>query len=692
MLCIGTCAYGAAAAAAECPNESLRTQQPYGARLPDCRAYEQVSPADKNSLDAVGAPGYVESAPSGEGVTYVSLAPFPSVPGVTEVDGAGEFGTYMSARGNDAWTTQGLLPPSNPAPTESEVLGWTEDLAKTIVSSREPILAEPPPGAPLGAFQKYVRDNRTRSYEWLVGPGRPYFVDATPDDSHILFEDAAGKVVPGVTDEEEVPFLYEWDESKPPAERVVFVGVVEGAAPEQGTVAGAGPAERGFYKPNTISDDGRRIFFTDQDNGHLYMREPAATKTVSVSAGSAQWRASTPDGSYAIYTEGENLYRFNVGTETREELASGAAGVLGTLGVATDGSYVYFAATGALAGGAEAGKANLYRWHEGATTFIAALKPGGEGDENDWRDGSENGNTLLRLSRVNRSGTTVLFSSKEPLTAYANAGAAEYYLYDATQPTSAGNPLCVSCNPTGATATHDAHLTFRAKSRTGALPFEEGRFLTRNLADDGKRVFFETEEALVRQDTNGQADVYEWEREGEGSCMHSSEGFVPASSGCLYLVSTGQSSEESYFGDASADGSDVFLFTHQRLVGRDQDNNVDVYDVRVGGGIAAQNPRPALPPCSGEACRGAPSSSPLFSIPASATFSGAGNVTPAVTHSSAPPKPKPLTAAQRLAKALKACRTGPRRHRHACEAHARKKYARKAGKWLRARHAAGGHS
>ncbi len=44
------------------------------------------------------------------------------------------------------------------------------------------------------------------------------------------------------------------------------------------------------------------------------------------------------------------------------------------------------------------------------------------------------------------------------------------------------------------------------------------------------------------------------------------------------------------FADASASGNDVFFFTDQPLVGQDQDSLVDVYDARVGGGIAAQSP------------------------------------------------------------------------------------------------------
>ncbi len=95
--------------------------------------------------------------------------------------------------------------------------------------------------------------------------------------------------------------------------------------------------------------------------------------------------------------------------------------------------------------------------------------------------------------------------------------------------------------------------------------------LPRNLSADGQRVFFETAQGLVDADTNGKADVYMW------------------SDGELSLISTGKSGEESEFIDASTSGDDVFFTTREQLVGVDVDDQVDVYDARVGGGIPEQN-------------------------------------------------------------------------------------------------------
>jgi hypothetical protein len=134
------------------------------------------------------------------------------------------------------------------------------------------------------------------------------------------------------------------------------------------------------------------------------------------------------------------------------------------------------------------------------------------------------------------------------------------------------------------------------------------------------------------------------------------------------LVSTGRGSEPAGFMDASPSGSDVFFATRQRLLPGDTDNLVDVYDARVGGGFAGPVATPA--PCSGDTCQGAAAAAPPPSAPPSTAFLGSGNL-----HPPAPPTTKPLTARQKLAKALRACRKRPRHQRRRCESQARKLYA-----------------
>jgi hypothetical protein len=132
--------------------------------------------------------------------------------------------------------------------------------------------------------------------------------------------------------------------------------------------------------------------------------------------------------------------------------------------------------------------------------------------------------------------------------------------------------------------------------------------LAHSVSDDGSKVFFTTGDALVRQDTNTQPDTYE---------------FKPAS-GQVALVSGGTSSGPSEFQDASPSGNDVFFTTRQRLVGSDTDDNVDVYDARVGGGFPESAPPPVQ--CSGEGCKPPPSAAPQPTFAATVTFFGTGNL------------------------------------------------------------------
>jgi hypothetical protein len=701
------------ATAEACPNEQVRRQETYAFHLSDCRAYEQVSPTAKNLTDVSGDPGVVQAAPSGDGISFFAVSPLPGASG-----SAGDAPTYLSLRSpENEWLTEGLLPMADPGSAD-QVLALTESLGEVILAAEEPPLA---PGAAIGAPNIYAFDAATGASQLVargLGPEGFGFAGAATDGSRILFEtqeQLTANAAPSVYN------LYEWDAAKPPGKQIALAGVLQdGKAPESGSVAGPGglailPKARGgsageFYTEDAISEDGARIFFTEASTtgkgvsalgkGVVYMREPEADQTVQVSAGAqpAYWRAATPNGSFALYTEGGNLYRFDAESGQREALTDGSANVLGALGISGDGSYVYFVATAELASNrngsgerAKVGAANLYEWHmdvaTGSTTtmFIAQLQgtnSGEVGDESDWRGYSEvvsEGNGPSggeKSSRVTPNGKAVLFTSTEKLTDYNNNGQIELYLYDAEEPLSSQNPLCVSCNPDGMPAVSGARLE-EANSALAAVPFPRNASLTRNLSENGDRVFFQTAESLVPEDTNGQTDVYEWERPGTGSCESTSPSFSPLNGGCIYLISTGQSNEPSYFGDASADGNDVFFFTRQSLVGQDQDLNVDLYDARVDGGIPAQNPPPAPEPCTGEACREPPPTAPVFAPPASTSITGTGNVVQAAAAQTTVASKQP-TRAQRLAKALHACRKPVKKltgkERRACEAQARIRY------------------
>jgi len=284
--------------------------------------------------------------------------------------------------------------------------------------------------------------------------------------------------------------------------------------------------------------------------------------------------------------------------------------------------------------------------------------------------------------------------SEARLTAYDNRDAKsgvpneEVYLYDAAS----RRLLCASCNPSGARPVGEldaseltmdrAHLWgagvqsdatnhWLAASIPGGTPGyrEASLYQSRYLSESG-RLFFDSPDRLVPQDSNGKENVYEWEPEGIGGCRSSAD-----SGGCLSLISSGHSGADSTFLDASENGNDVFFRTNEALVSEDIDTAFDVYDARVctGASPCISYPPPHSAPCaSSDACKPGPTPQPeIFGPSGSETFAGAGNPPPPVSR----PASKPPTRAQKLAAALKACRRKANgRRRRVCEAQARKKY------------------
>ena len=200
---------------------------------------------------------------------------------------------------------------------------------------------------------------------------------------------------------------------------------------------------------------------------------------------------------------------------------------------------------------------------------------------------------------------------------------------------------------------------------------------------DGEYIIFSTRERLQSSDVNASADVYEWRC--AAPCSQ------PAQEGVVSMISDGQSRNGSGSGEQetlpsglptvgaaamSASGSDVFFFTDNTLVGQDRDVLGDLYDARTNGGFPAPPPESS---CSGEQCQGALSELPSFGSAPSSSFAAGGNLSPSASGPSAPnqskPKPKPATRAQLLAKALKSCKSKPRRKQAACRSQAKKRYA-----------------
>jgi hypothetical protein len=190
------------------------------------------------------------------------------------------------------------------------------------------------------------------------------------------------------------------------------------------------------------------------------------------------------------------------------------------------------------------------------------------------------------------------------------------------------------------------------------------------ISKPGEEVKYEPVETKV-----GVENVYQSEPEGIGGCE-------TGKTACISLISSGNSENESGFLDASENGNDAFFLTAARLVPSDFDTNFDAYDARVCTTKCVEPPPPAPAPCSSEStCRpGGGATTPSFGNAPSSTFNGPGNTPKIEVLGSTTGKPKSLTNAQKLAKALAACRK-KYKHSHSkrasCERRARHAYGAK---------------
>lgn len=620
------------ASADTCANAQLRVG--YSAYLPDCRAYEQVSPADKAGYDIDAGNDAV--APSGNAITYISMGAFAGSQGNDYAN------QYLATRGTSGWTTSGITPEHAPTTLLNQFgyQGFSQDLSHMVIWSGDQ------GGATPGTWNFYLR-NPDGSFELMTPtqevapsgvleqPGA--FAGASDDFTHALIWDYAALTQDAPNDG--YTKLYEWVDGQ-----LTLVSVAPSGTPTDGE-AGSGNSAS---PTRAISSDGSRVYWTD-NAGHIYLQHNGTSSEIDISQctsnlkgcfAGAPWSSpywtATADGSKAYFTSPlhltndstasyanyGDLYQYDAATGQLSDLTvdtqdSNGADVQGVVGASEDGSYIYFVAGGILAPGAGAGQPNLYVRHDAVTTFIATLKPADATHE--WDLPFDNPHTRSLRVQISPDGSHLLFTSEAQLTSYPNGGHREIYLYS----TASGALSCVSCDPNGDAPTGDASLTSPSDQYEALFAALD------NMAPDGSRVFFDSPDPLVPQDSNGTTDVYEWEAVGTGSCTTTVD-----NGGCVYLISSGRATEASYFENASLSpsgtsgkqvyGTDVFFLTRQQLVPQDDDEAVDLYDARSGGGFAVAATPTA--PCFAEDCLGPAAIAPAPPGASTVSFSGPGNV------------------------------------------------------------------
>jgi hypothetical protein len=403
--------YGVPSIFDPCPNDAFRLGRP-SALLPDCRAYEQATPVDKNGADVTGTKFLVQASLAGDGITSQTKGGLPGA------EGAQTYPIHLSQRGAGTWSTQGLLPPPSFG-ERAQVLAWTPDLRFSL--SRASFAGSDEVNSPDNAL--LLRDNATHAIQQLTpysDEGNYALAGASADDSKIFFEargsamNLTGNAATGKDN------LYLWDRD---SEELSLVGVLPGgSAPPGGSFAGpfnwwshflatelknggalgeTVGASDGYLTQDlhAISADGSKAFFTAGATGQVYLREGIggeSPETIRISASQravpdpggakpAIFMGAATDGSVAIFAscqkltddstahstaandcqmpeQGQDLYAYDTGSGQLSDLTVDAgdpqgAEVKGVLGTSEDGSYVYFLANGDLdgAGAAETG-------------------------------------------------------------------------------------------------------------------------------------------------------------------------------------------------------------------------------------------------------------------------------------------------------------------------------------------------
>jgi hypothetical protein len=601
-----------------CPNAKLRTET-NSAGLSECRAYEMTSAVEKGGGEVSAV---VTTSSDGDRAGYLSPIGFGDSPQNSVTN------SFMAQRGADGWATRPMDPH-----TESPNLGlagglqpadFSDDLSKVIHPNARSVAAEP------FTSNILVTNADGAPQKWITAPTVPVspenlytkkYAGRSADASHIFFESRQSFAVGVPPGDNRV---WEWVNGNVNLVSVAPDGTPLASVLGTGSDAtqNAGSSFPGSLSERTaVSNDGSRAFFNS--SGQLYVYEEGAeTRQLSLSqrtghvgepAGEATFLRAAADGSIVYMRTRTQLsdtpvpplnpndtvsyiYSYNLETDVISYVSTD---LIGVSTVSADGKRIYFVSKAKLVPGRGIAKApNLYTSTDtGDVKFIATLSPD---DGQDWGDfgGYIEGNT----AGTTPDGSHYVFTSWDRLTAYDNAEHNEVYRYDVGD----GGITCISCRPDGSTPIGDASLKGNPHPRgSGATIIAQiGR--PRMLSDDGSKVFFETRDPLLAEDSNAAQDVYVY------SESH------PA------LISSGTSQYDSDISDNSPDGKNVFFTTRDGLVGQDVDHGAkDVYDARVDGGF----PAPVIPSsCEGENCQRQPGSPPGFTSPAT-TSPSKGNLT-----------------------------------------------------------------
>jgi hypothetical protein len=538
------------------------------------RAYEQVTPVDKGGIPILEGFAF-QAKVDGSAISYGTQgnsvsAPFPA--------------RSMSLRGGGDWTGGVDLDPPLNRPIETIVgattLAVSADFTHTFVATNRKLTPDAIEDGQDRA-NLYVVDITTGAHTLIataptglinfIGIATAYnFYAGAPDFSWIVFR-STPPLKPGAPEKA----LYRWSATG---------GLEVVSVLPHGEMASVAAGDNGPFV-RSVSADGSRIYFTvfggGLEEGFFLKEEGHPTKAISVphipGDPTAPHRAFpvgvSKDGRYAFFFSGD-------GGKLTTDAPGGGADMYR---YDASGDSLEYLGAAARFDNSSALYLPIAVGDDGQTAYW--IGPNGS-DTLVWRDGVVNTVAPHPLG----AGANASPSPNGRYLAFQEAG--DIFLYDAAT----DQRHCVSCLPDG--------------SPGGGYLRNFGRIVSnRNeqAATNAGQVFYTTSTRLVAADVNGSEDVYEYK------------------DGKTTLISPGNAPFNAIFADSSEDGSDVFFTTPQKLVGQDNDKTVDLYDARIGGGLAKQNPPPPQE-CLRDDCKATPNVGPELPFGGSEALSGPGNV------------------------------------------------------------------
>jgi hypothetical protein len=693
---------------ATCPNEARRTG--FSAGLPDCRAYEQLTPIDK---EGAKEPFNYGGGAEGNGALISEDGDHIALDAEAVDWGSGpeaglspyffsrdpEKGWQMTSGAPQPQTGVATVRPQIYSPSLSS-FGFSSGFETSPANKSEEI--EYKVGPPGGPYATVATVPRKQAGEGWVAASADFTKLILQVEDHALLDPEHPTGTAHDSD------LYEYSDGQL---RQVNVNSQGGKLGSCGAHVVKGGEESGILtSAHAVSADGSRVFFEAvpgnncSASSQLYMRINGA-QTIDI--GPYHFAAADPQGTKLLLEKesggASEFFIYDAESAATTPLVGLALHQApGNLIVAEDLTAIYFESTERLTTDAPppgevsshtgnvleslpvAG--NLYRYDISTKTLSFMVQSASSSSYHPpftTPDGRYLYFESRAVSGLPGGGLDLAAEQQDG----AELPAKQVYRYDSIE-----NVIqCMSCSS-----------SFDPEPRLGAVfggrSPSEGRGSTMDgvpnltlISAKGDFAFFETPAALVPSDVDGEAppehvlglnpengsqnsehslsgDVYEWRRDGVDGCLHLQ--------GCLALITNGRGGYLNLLLGATPSGHDVFVYTRSELVSSDNDTAADIYDVRVDGGLPPPPPRPVE--CEGDACS-TPFAPPNDPTPSTFTSQGAGNLL-----SPMGPIVKPKLKPKVKSKLKTKCKMKAKRK---CKAQVKKKNRKQARRSARARHA-----